>query len=233
MKAADYKQLLRTGRWFQTIPEAMQDALLGAAVVRELPGGTTLFARGDAPDGLYAIVDGALRISGVADSGKEAVLTRIEPPAFFGEVSVFDGLPRTHDAVADGAAIIVHVPQPAIDRIMTGEPRWWRELGLLMAGKTRLAFVAMEEAAVLPPAVRLARRLVMMTDGYGEMGDRTRRVIAVKQAELASMLNLSRQTTNQLLKELEVRRLIRTSYGEIEILDAAGLRAAAADEPDE
>src|SRR5690349_2713154 len=95
MKPGDYKQLLRTGRWFHALPEAMQDALLAAAVVRPLPAGTTLFSRGDAPDGLYAIVDGALRISGVTDSGKEAVLTRIEPPAFFGEVSVFDGLPRT------------------------------------------------------------------------------------------------------------------------------------------
>jgi hypothetical protein len=39
------------------------------------------------------------------------------------------------------------------------------------------------------------------------------------------MLNLSRQTTNQLLKELEARRIVKLAYGEVEILDAAALRA--------
>jgi len=39
------------------------------------------------------------------------------------------------------------------------------------------------------------------------------------------MLAISRQTTNQILKELEGRALVRVHRGEVEILDLAALRA--------
>ena len=34
----------------------------------------------------------------------------------------------------------------------------------------------------------------------------------------------SRQTTNQILKDLEARQLVRVQRGEVEIMDLAGLR---------
>jgi CRP-like cAMP-binding protein len=74
--------------------------------------------------------------------------------------------------------------------------------------------------------VRLARRLAMMAEGYGER-EHQRRTVEVSQEQLAQMLSTSRQTANQLLKELAARGLIRLSYGTIEILDLAGLRRAA------
>jgi len=41
------------------------------------------------------------------------------------------------------------------------------------------------------------------------------------------MLSLSRQTTNQILRDLEERGIARLTRGEIEIIDFRGLRAAA------
>lgn len=225
--AAEYKDLLRTGRWFHAIPDTLQDALLAAGTVRELAAGARLFSRGDPPTGMFGLVDGAIRISAVSASGRESLLTLAEPPTWIGEVAVFDRLPRTHDAIADNAATVVHVPQDALDAILAAEPRHWRDLGVLVAGKLRLTFIAMEDMALMPPATRLARRLLLMTEGYGEWYDRTRRAIAVRQEQLAMMLNLSRQTTNQLLRDLEARGVVRLAYGEIEILDLPGLRAAA------
>jgi CRP/FNR family transcriptional regulator, cyclic AMP receptor protein len=223
----DYAEFLRAGRWFHSLPAAFQEALLAAATLRALPAGTTLFSRGDEPSGIYAVLDGAIRVSGVADSGKESLLIFTEPPSWFGEIAVFDELPRTHDAVAETASLVLHLPQAELHRILAREPAWWRDLGRLVANKLRLAFLVIEETAVMTPAARLARRLVFMTEGYGEWYDRSRRVVSIRQEQLAMMLNLSRQTVNQLLKELEARGLVRLAYGEIEILDADGLRAAA------
>jgi len=228
MTAKEYKELLRSGRWFRSIPGDLQDALLGAAVLKRLAAGELLFSRGDPPGGLYAVVDGAMRVSGFAGTGKEALLSLLEPPTWFGEVSVFDGLPRTHDAVAEKPATLVHVAPEWLDPLMAAEPRLWRELGRLLASKTRLAFLMIEDVALAPAAVRLARRLVLMTEGYGEWYDRTRRVLSVRQEQLALMLNVSRQTANQLLKELEGKGMVRLAYGEIEIVDLDGLRQVAA-----
>src|SRR6185295_18252062 len=97
--------------------------LLDAAVVRRLRSGQRLFSRGDRPCGLYCVVEGAVRISGVGESGKEALLMLMEPPNWFGEISLIDGQPRTHDAVAEGATRVLQVPQAALKTLLAQEPR--------------------------------------------------------------------------------------------------------------
>jgi CRP-like cAMP-binding protein len=226
-----YRELLRAGRWFGGLEAELQGALVAAATLRPLAAGQRLFSRGDPSDGLYAVIDGAVRITAATASGKEALLTLVEPPAWFGEISVLDGHPRTHDAVADEASLVANVPQGALDDLLGREPRYWRDLGRLVAGKLRLALATMEDTASQPLAVRLARRLVMMAEGYGEWHDRSRRVLDVRQEQLALMLSTSRQTVNQLLKELAAQGLIRLAYGQVDIVDLDGLRRAAEPRP--
>ncbi len=226
--AARYEGLLRTGRWFDGLPDALRQAILRVARVRTLEAGERLFSRGDALTGLYAIVEGSVRITGVTAAGKEALLTLAEPPSWIGEIAVFDRAPRTHDAIAEVKSVLVHVPQDDLDAILAAEPRYWRDLGLLVTAKLRLLFTMVEDIAALPLAVRLARRLLLMAGSYGEFHDRTRRVVDVRQEQLAMMLTTSRQTMNALLKEFASQGMIRVSYGQIEILDFDRLRAAAA-----
>ena len=78
----------------------------------------------------------------------------------------------------------------------------------------------------MPAPARLAHRLLMIAEGYGEV-DAPRRVLQLPQEQLASMLSLSRQTTNQILKDLQGQGILNLKYGEIEIVDAERLRALA------
>jgi CRP-like cAMP-binding protein len=220
-----YRTCLQGGHWFSALPAALQDALLAAARVQRLDAGQRLFRRGDPPSGLYAVVEGAMRIGAVSEQGKEALLTLVEPPYWFGEISLFDGQPRTHDAFAEGACTLLLVPQAALLALLERQPQYWRDFALLMSQKLRLAFIALEQMSLLPAAPRLARRLLMIAESYGE--GEPRRVIHLAQEQLALMLAISRQTTNQILKELQAQGIVRLSYGEIEILDFARLRQAA------
>ncbi|HWV08310.1 MAG TPA: Crp/Fnr family transcriptional regulator, partial [Pseudomonas sp.] len=172
-----------------------------------------------------AVVEGAMRIGAVSQNGKEALLTLIEPPYWFGEISLFDGQPRTHDAFAESASTLLLVPQASLLALLEREPRYWRDFALLMSHKLRLAFNALEEMSLLPAAPRLARRLLLIAENYDE--GEPRRVIHLAQEQLALMLALSRQTTNQILKELEAQGIVRLTYGEIEILDLQRLRGHA------
>jgi CRP-like cAMP-binding protein len=97
----------------------------------------------------------------------------------------------------------------------------------LLAHKFRLAMLALEDFAQVPPRVRVARRLAMMIEGYGDH-THPRRTVELRQDQLAQMLSVSRQTANQVLKDLEASGLIKVAYGEIEIIDTAGLNAVAA-----
>ncbi|MDH4565295.1 Crp/Fnr family transcriptional regulator [Pseudomonas sp. BN414] len=225
-----HRDLLLTGQWFSLLPAALQDELLAMAQLRRLEPGQRLFRRGDPPCGLYAVLEGAIRVGSISESGKEALLVLVEPPHWFGEISLFDGQPRTHDAFAESQVTLLNLPQTSLLALLKREPRYWRDIALLMSQKLRLAFIALEEMSLLPAPQRLARRLLMIAEGYGGLSGQ-RRVIQLAQEQLAMMLAISRQTTNQILKELEAQGALRLNYGEIEILDPERLRRAAQSKP--
>ncbi len=204
----------------------MQAQLIKAGRVERLAAGQRLFTRGDSDDGLYCVLDGLVRIGAASSAGKEALLAVIEPVNWFGEIALFDNRPRTHDAYAERDSELFHVPRAALAALLERTPEYWHAFGLLLTQKLRLAFDAIEEAALLPAAPRVARRLLLMAGGYGEPGA-LRRVLRVPQEDLAMMLALSRQTINQVLKQFEAQGALKLGYAEIEIADVQKLSALA------
>lgn len=223
-----YTAVLRAGKWFAQLPAVFSDALLGMARVRRLQTGEALFLRDGPPCGLYALVRGSLRISGQSharNDAREAVLILLTPPSWFGEISVFDGSARTHDAHAAEPSTVLQIPHDSLCAWLAQNPVYWRDLALLMADKLRIAFVNMEEQTLLPALLRLARRLVIMAQGYGQAHATQgfKRALAVTQEELALMLGISRQTCNQILNDLKGRGIVDVQRGMIEILDLDAL----------
>jgi CRP/FNR family cyclic AMP-dependent transcriptional regulator len=211
--AASYRERLHASSWFGTLDAPLQDALIGIAAVRRLSAGDVLFRRGDPPDGLYCVVEGTICIGATSAEGREALLAVLEPVNWFGEIGVFDRQPRTHDARADASTTLLHMPQAALIALLDSNPALLHAFALLLTHKLRL-----------PASVRVARRLLLMADGYGDLRLGTRRVLRVPQEQLAQLLALSRQTVNQVLKDLQARGILKVAYGEIELLDFAGLR---------
>lgn len=219
-----YGAIVRTGAWFKTLPIALQEALLSGAEECCLEAKERLFARGDESDGLYCVVEGAIKLTGTAASGKEAILAIVDAPTWFGEIALFDGQARTHDAWADEPAILLHIRGQYLTALLQQHPAWWREFGVLLSQKIRLAFTAMEAASIAPLQVRLAQRLLIMAQGFGGLEGSTKRIIRVPQEQLGQMLAISRQTVNQLLKQLEVDGVIQLQRGTIEVINLARLK---------
>lgn len=222
-----YRDRLHASSWFGTLTAPLQDALVSIAAVRRLGAGEVLFQRGDPPDGLYCVVEGAIRIGATSADGREALLAVLEPVNWFGEIGVFDRQPRTHDARADGNTTLLHMPQAALIALLDSTPALLHAFALLLTHKLRLTFTILEETALLPAPVRVARRLLLMADGYGDLRLGSRRVLHVPQEQLAQLLALSRQTVNQVLKDLQARGILKLAYGEIELLDFARLQELA------
>lgn len=89
-----WRPRLMSGQWFSHLPVSLQDSLLSAARLRRLSPGQRLFKRGDPPCGLYAVLEGAVRVGAVSEQGKEALLSLVEPPHWFGDLPV--RWPATH-----------------------------------------------------------------------------------------------------------------------------------------
>ena len=216
---------LRTDAWFGSLSSGLENDLLELATPRRLKAGEHLFFRGDAADGIYAVLEGSLRISGVTEAGKEAILSMVEPPMWLGEIALFDHLPRTHNAVADAATRLLFVPMAPLNELLARHPVYWRDFGVLMSLKVRFAFIGMEDLALLPADLRLTRRLVMLAHASAKEGGAC--VLPISQSQLGMMLGLSRQTTNQILQNLQDQGVVQIAYGRIEVLDLGELIAVA------
>lgn len=223
----DELALLQRDPWFSGLDAAFASELLGLAVRRVLGPGQHLFFRGDPPDGLHGVLDGMLRVSGVTEAGKEAVLSLLESGTWFGEISLFDRLPRAHHVMAEGSVTVLQVRQADMEAVLARKPRHWRDLGVLMALKTRLAFVNLEDLAMLPPDLRLARRLVWMAQKADPRREQPVCRLVVGQADLAATVCMSRQTANQVLMVLQAQGILRVLYGAIDVLDRDRLAEAA------
>jgi CRP/FNR family cyclic AMP-dependent transcriptional regulator len=225
--AYHYEELLRSGRWFDALPDALRKSLLDAAILVRLNAGQMLFSQDDHLQGIYAVISGGISLGRNREDGKEALLTLINPPNWFGEITLFDRMNRTHHAYAVGDTVLVHIKGNILDQILEKEPHYWQNFGQLLTEKLRILLDQAEDLALRTTAQRLAKRLVLFADNYGNWKDRSRRTINIPQEQLAMMLFITRQTTNQILKDLERQGLIKLVYGAIEIIDFEGLGAFA------
>lgn len=219
---------LRSDAWFASCAPALQDALLALGRAVPLDAGASLFKRGDAEQDLCCVVAGALRVGALQGDGSESLLSYLEPYQWFGEISLLDGLPRTHDAFAEGRSVVWRVPRPALQSWLDANPQHWRDIARLACTKLRQSFELLEDIAHLPLAQRLAKRLWAAAHGNGARPDSPRRRLQLPQEQLALMLGVSRQTANKALRGLEKQGLLQLHYGVIEIRDLAALARAAA-----
>lgn len=225
---AHYLPVLQKSLWFNGLPHDAAQQLLREAVVRQLHTGQQLFLRGDVFDGIYCVVEGGLRLTGIAPDGQENLFSVISPPTWFGEIAFFDGLPRTHDAQAVGETVLLHVSPGRLNGLVQTDPQWAYRLAVLMAQKTRLLFFALEASSRLDRQAKLARAIVMMiTQGWTTVPDIGPTSAPLNQGSLAEMLGMTRQTVAAGLKALQEQGALRMGYRRVSVLDWPKLCQAA------
>ena len=219
--------VVQRGEWFAGLAPDFRQAVLESSRLTVVPAGKSVFRRGDASDGLYCVISGAIRFAAIAPSGKESVVAVAEASHWFGEIALFDGGTRTHDAWADMSSTVLHLPLRHLTKMLADDPLRWQQLGRLLVQKLRIALSLLEDFALEPPRVRLARCLIHLLEGYGQRKADTSATLRVSQERLGMMLSLSRQTVNELLRQMEQEAIVRCQRGGVRVLDAGRLREAA------
>jgi len=218
--------VLNRSEWFVSLEPAFRQALLASSQVMVVGAGKPVFHRGDQGDGIYCVLSGAIRFGAIAPSGRELIVALVEAPEWFGEIALFDGGVRTHDAWADVPSTLLHLPLRHLTRILAGDPGVWQHLGRLLVRKLRAALSLLEDMALEPPRVRLARCLINLFEGYGQRKADPHHPVRVSQERLGMMLSLTRQTVNELLRQMEKESIIECQRGGVRVLDLGRLRRA-------
>jgi len=219
-----YLATLSSSTWFAEIPKNLQQALLSKVRLRHLKANQRLHARGEEGIGFYGICDGRIKVTYIAANGKEMLFALLGPGTWFGEISLFDGLPRTHDSVCEIDTVIALIPKASFNELLKLHPDLYPYFAKLLCSRVRSAFQFIDSSAGLSLKHQLIKRLLMLTTSYGQHLPTDRAItVTLSQESLAQMINSSRQTVNQLLGELEHADLIKRHYGKITIIDSNAL----------
>jgi CRP-like cAMP-binding protein len=219
---------IESGSWFSSLSPELRSDILGRAAVRRLHDGATLGARGAPAEDWVGVAKGAVRVSSVSISGKQVSLTYVEPGVWFGDIALFDGLPRTHDAMAHGPTTVLVVRKADFRELLSRHVELYDALLRLNCRRLRLMFNLFEDLNTRPLASRLAKQLLLLAKSYGvPQGEEIRIGLQLAQEDLAHLLGASRQRVNQELKELERAGILRIEPARLVVLSRERLLAAA------
>jgi uncharacterized membrane protein len=123
---------------FANLPLAQLDMLRKDAVRQIYKAGETIFNHGDVPDNLFIVEEGVIDII-LPGKGEELILASLEPGSFFGELSVFDGHPRTATARATAQASLVCIPLTSIAALTNRSPTAARQFMSVIIHRLRTA----------------------------------------------------------------------------------------------
>jgi CRP/FNR family transcriptional regulator, cyclic AMP receptor protein len=84
---------------FHRLTEEESDRLEKSIEQRSIEHGQTIFKQGDDPDALYIVKEGEVDIVMDSPNG-EVILATVSPGSFFGELGIFDNVPRSATARA-------------------------------------------------------------------------------------------------------------------------------------
>ena len=217
--SVEERQNIDAGAWFAKLSLPLREAILSRAVVRRLKDGASLSSRGAAAEEWCGVALGAVRISSVSLSGKQVTLTYAEPGVWFGDIALFDGLPRTHDADAHGQTTLLAVRKPDFKELLSFHVELYDALLRLNCRRLRLMFNQFEDLNTRPLQARLAKQIILLAKSYGiAQGEEIRIGLQLAQEDLAQMLGASRQRVNQELKGFEREGAVRVEPTRLVVL---------------
>jgi CRP-like cAMP-binding protein len=229
LSQSEREALIRRSYLFKDVAQPILERLAGLSVTKHLDRRENLFSRGDEGDALYAVVEGLVRIWVGSDSGKELTFSIMEPGDVFGEIALLDGLPRTANATAQEATLLLVIQRSAFLSVLDSEPILARHIIELLCERMRRKTDLLSDFAFADLPVRLARKLGDLVVAHGELdGNVARLGRRFSQTELAQMLGVSREAINKQLSAWSHKGIVSTEDGGLTILDLATLREHAA-----
>ncbi len=117
---------------FRGIDAAGLGAIAGAAIEVDFPAERVIARQGEIGTGFFVVVDGMVRV--IRDG---AVVARLGPGEFFGELSVLDGGPRVAQVTAEVPTRCLALASWDFERVLREEPGIALAVLRVVAGRLR------------------------------------------------------------------------------------------------
>jgi CRP-like cAMP-binding protein len=220
---------LRKFQLFENLPEDELRIANGLLRVKNFARRDIVCRKHEDADGLYLLFSGQLQAVDIAEDGREIGLNLIKPGAFFGELSVIDGLPRSAHIVALQPSVVGVIPQGAAREIFYRLPAaaeaMMRHLTALVRNlSTYRALLAIPNAQQRVYAL-LQQLAQQMPGGLVVIQN------LPKQQEVAIMINTSRETVSRAIAHLVSLGVLEKDFRRLIVREPQRLRQLALQQP--
>lgn len=182
-----------------------------------------LFSTGEAPDRVYLLLKGRVKVYQVAENGKEVILDIVTKGGIVGDMAIVENGERTACAQALDDAVAVTISWEDFTYFMQQSPRLGFAMVELMARRLTGMQRTMLSLVSKPVSARLAEFLLAREDeGTVALG--------LTHAELAQSIGTSRESVTALLSRFVVLGALEPVPGGYRIADAGVLAAVASGE---
>jgi CRP-like cAMP-binding protein len=190
-----------------------------------LPKGDVVFSEGDQGDRLYVILDGKVKLGHASPDGRDNLLGVLGPGEMFGELSLFDPVPRTATATALTDCVLMGLGNADLDEWLDGRPALAKELLKALAQRLRRTNEALGDLVFADVPGRVAKALTDLSEKFGQVTDDGIHVTHdLTQEELAQLVGASRETVNKALADFAARGWLTLEQRGVFILDPERLK---------
>jgi CRP/FNR family transcriptional regulator, cyclic AMP receptor protein len=219
----DRQKLLREHPLFSGLSAEIIERLSSHAVIKDVKRGTTIFAKGDVGNSLFAVCEGSVKMTSPSADGKDAVFNLIHEGAIFGEIALLDGRPRTADAVAATDCQLMVIDRRDFLPLLRSQQELAIKIIDVLCERLRRTSEQVEDIMFLDLPGRLAKALLRLTDD----ASRTDRKLTMTQGEIGEIIGMSRESTNKQLRDWQDRKWIKLERGGISVLQPNALQMIA------
>ena len=185
---------------FANLTGAELDKVLALARVTRYAPREIVWRKGDAGNGMMAVLSGHVKLGARAASGKDLAFGIIKPGEIFGEIALLDGHERSVDATALDACEILFIDRRDFIPFLADHPDISIRLMAALCARLRRTSQMVEDSALgLSP--RLARNLLHLADCHGRpaAGGGLHIELGLTQRELGELIGMSRESVNKQL----------------------------------
>jgi CRP/FNR family transcriptional regulator, cyclic AMP receptor protein len=224
---AEPELLARVGL-FADLAVAELHGLAGLMRPRPYARDEVVYLRGDPGTAFYVIASGKVKIALTSPDGKELILRRLGPGGFHGELALLDDEPRSADAIATEASVLLVLQRDAFRQFLGEHPPVATKLLSTVSHYLRRNAELIQDATFLDVPARLARILLELAGTPGSEAELPPPGAVIpdrmKQGEIASLVGATRESVNKWLGAFEKQGLITYDKGQITLLRPAGLK---------
>jgi CRP-like cAMP-binding protein len=204
---------------FQALQPDELDAVLAQASVRRITRNAVILRRGDTSLGALIIVTGRVRVSTMAEDGREVTLGVLGPGDVLGEMSVLDGEEISADATALEDCVLLAIERGRFLRLLRSSSDLCLRLMAVLCRRLRRSNATLEDMALLDLPTRLGRLLLRLAHDYGSRLPRGTRIdVRLSQKDLSTIVGGSREKVNRQLRQWEADGTIGKDAGRLVIL---------------